>query len=237
LRPFIDRYPLFLRKSPEFRDIQRALEPELVELWAARDGALEQLCVETAGWGLEYWEKTLGIPVDGEKAPETRRSRIRVKLLGSDVTTVELVRSAAEIWSGRPAKVTEYPGEFRFAISFAGTNGVPPHMAELTGAIGELIPAHLGWGYAFAYDAPDALGVGAGGAAEARGALEVGPRRARSVDFTKAAGAGAVSERQGRLEVWPRSAERVEFGRTAGVGTAVERHSRIEVYPAEQEAV
>ena len=50
MRPFIERYPRFLRESPEFRDIQEALEPELLELWTARDSALDQLCVETASW-------------------------------------------------------------------------------------------------------------------------------------------------------------------------------------------
>ena len=41
-------------------DIQEALEPELLDLWSARDGALAQLCVETATWGLRYWEETPG---------------------------------------------------------------------------------------------------------------------------------------------------------------------------------
>ena len=32
MRRFIERYPVFLRRSPEFRDLQEALEPELLEL-------------------------------------------------------------------------------------------------------------------------------------------------------------------------------------------------------------
>ena len=51
MRPFISRYPAFLAASPEFCDIQQALEPELLDLWTAWESSLDQLCVETATWG------------------------------------------------------------------------------------------------------------------------------------------------------------------------------------------
>ena len=168
MKPFVARYPAFLAGSAEFRDIQEALEPELLDLWSARDGALAQLCVETATWGLRYWEETLGIPVDEGKDLDTRRSRVRVKLLGSDVTTVALVKSSAGIWSGQKAEVTEHANEFRFEIRFVETNGVPPNMRDVTGSIRELIPAHLQWDYIFFYDVEIALGVGARLETEAR---------------------------------------------------------------------
>lgn len=207
MRPFVTRYPAFLAGSAEFRDIQEALEPELLALWSVRDGALDQLCVETATWGLPYWEKSLGIPVDEGKDLESRRSRVRVKLLGSDVTTVALVKSSAEIWSGQRAEVTEYANEFRFEIRFVETNGVPPNMRDVTASIRELIPAHLQWDYIFFYDVESALGVGAGLVTEAQGELEVWPRAFRSVEVTKAAAVGAVTEHHGRIEVYPAEQE------------------------------
>lgn len=48
---------------------------------------MDQLQLDTATWGLKYWEETLGIAVEEEKAPEFRRSRIRSKLRGAGVTT------------------------------------------------------------------------------------------------------------------------------------------------------
>ena len=50
MKPFVARYPAFLAGSAEFRDIQEALEPELLDLWSARDGALAQLCVRERTW-------------------------------------------------------------------------------------------------------------------------------------------------------------------------------------------
>lgn len=207
MRPFVARYPAFMAGSEEFRDIQEALEPELLELWSARDGALAQLCAETATWGLSRWEETLGIPVDEGKDLESRRSRVRVKLLGADVTVVALVKSSAEIWSGQRAEVTEYANEFRFEIRFVETNGIPPNMRDVTASIRELIPAHLQWDYIFFYDAETALGVGTGGLTESRGALEVWPPALRSVELTKAAAVGAAAEHHGRIEIYPAEQE------------------------------
>jgi len=203
MRHFIDRYPLFLRRSPEFRDLQQALEPELLELWAARDGALEQLCVETADWGLRYWEQTLGIPVDGEREPELRRNRVRVKLLGADVTTVEAVRRAAELWSGHPAEVTEYPNEFWFEIAFTGTDGIPPDLEGLAAALREVLPAHLGWGLAFFANSDAALNI------------------------------GAFTELSASLEVWPQVVNELESDGSAVMGGVLEYHRTLELRPIE----
>lgn len=100
-----------------------------------RDGLMDQLCVDTATWGLRYWEQTLGIPVEPGKEPEYRRSRIRSKLRGSGVTTVALIKSVAESFSNGEVAVTEYPaslpagdqicGDCRHPAQPGGSDGVP----------------------------------------------------------------------------------------------------------------
>ena len=42
------RYPDFYRGSGEFVDMQQALEPEVLALWQARDGLMDQLQLDTA---------------------------------------------------------------------------------------------------------------------------------------------------------------------------------------------
>lgn len=160
MRPFIGRYPVFLRRSPEFRDLQQALEPELLELWAARDSALEQLCVETASWGLRYWEQTLGIPAEAGKNLEARRSRVRSRLLGADITTVSLVESVAGIYAGIPANVAEYPERFRLELLFNEGQGLPRDLEGLVEALREILPAHLGWGFRFLLELEESMRIG-----------------------------------------------------------------------------
>lgn len=160
MRPFIERYPKFLRGSPEFRDLQQALEPELLELWAALEGAMDQLCVETASWGLRFWERTLGLPVDEGKDLEARRSRVRSRLMGADVTTVSLVERVAEIYTGIPAKVEELPEQFWVDLLFDESAGLPRDLEGLVEALREIMPAHLGWGFRFSLELEGALRVG-----------------------------------------------------------------------------
>lgn len=160
MRPFIERYPKFLRGSPEFRDLQQALEPELLELWAAREGAMDQLCVETASWGLRFWERTLGLPVDEGKDLEARRSRVRSRLMGADVTTVSLVERVAEIYTGIPAKVEELPEQFWVDLLFDESAGLPRDLEGLVEALREIMPAHLGWGFRFSLELEGALHIG-----------------------------------------------------------------------------
>ena len=137
MRALIARYPDFYAGSPEFVDLQDALEPEALALWAAQGGLMDQLCVNTATWGLQYWEKMLGIPVEQGKDLEYRRS---------------LIESVAESFSNGDVAVTEYPAQYRLEIKFVGTIGIPPNMDDLTASLREIVPAHLQWDYVLIYN-------------------------------------------------------------------------------------
>lgn len=155
MRALIARYPDFYAGSPEFVDLQDALEPEALALWTAQGGLMDQLCVNTATWGLQYWEQTLGITVEQGKDLEYRRSRIRSKLRGSGVTTVALIESVAESFSNGDVAVTEDPQAYRLEIKFVGIIGIPPNMEDLTASLREILPAHLAWDYVMVYNTWD----------------------------------------------------------------------------------
>ena len=143
--------PSFWDKSAEVIGIQRGIEPALVESWAARDGLLEQLSVSTATWGLEQWERSLGLAVDVAKPVEQRRARVISKLRGQGTTTVAMIKNMAESFSNGAVAVLEYPAEYRFEVKFVGTTGIPPNMEDLTAAIEEIKPAHLAYDYIIIY--------------------------------------------------------------------------------------
>jgi len=157
LKPLIARYPDFYAGSPEFKDLQAAVEPEILALWEARDSLLAQLNVETATWGLKYWEQTLGIPVEESKDVSYRRSRIQSKLRGAGVTTVALIKNVAESFANGEVEVTEYPSLFKLEITFVSRIGVPPNIDDLTTALKEILPAHLAWDYVYIYRTYDQL--------------------------------------------------------------------------------
>lgn len=153
----LQRYPEFLQKGAEFADIQAAIEPERLALWEAMDGLCAQLCVDTATWGLKSWENALGIPVEVEKDAAFRRSRVKSKLRGAGVTTVAMIQNVAESFSNGDVEVTEKADQYRIEIKFVGTIGIPPNMNDLTAALREIVPAHLGWGYIIIYNTWNAV--------------------------------------------------------------------------------
>lgn len=155
----IQRYPEFLQKGAEFADIQQALEPERLALWQARNGLCDQLSVDSATWGLKFWEQALGIPVEVAKETDFRRSRVKSKLRGAGVTTVAMIQDVAESFSNGAVEVTEKPEQYRVAIKFVGTIGIPPNMDDLTASLREIMPAHLGWDYIIIYNTHTALGA------------------------------------------------------------------------------
>lgn len=162
------KYPEYLQKGAEFADIQQALEPEVLALWQARDGMMDQLNVDSATWGLKYWEQALGIPVELAKPAAFRRSRVRSKLRGVGVTTVAMIQNVAESFSNGAVAVTELSERYRVEIRFVGTIGIPPNMDDLTAALREIMPAHLGWDYVIIYNTWGSIKARTWGALAAR---------------------------------------------------------------------
>ena len=91
------------------------------------------------------------------KGTEFRRSRVRAKLRGVGVTTVALIRDTAASFSNGAVEVTEQAAQYRIKIKFAGTIGIPPNLDDLTAALREIMPAHLGWDYIYVYNTWDAV--------------------------------------------------------------------------------
>ena len=152
MRELIACFPAYYLASPEMRDLQAAMQPEITALQEYQEDVIDQLCVETATWGLSSWEKALGIPIDESKALDFRRSRIRAKLRGNGVTTVAMIQSVAESYSNGSVFVTEYPEQYKLEIKFVGTLGIPPNMDDLTASLREIVPAHLQWDYVLIYN-------------------------------------------------------------------------------------
>ena len=151
MNSLISKYPDFYINSPEFVDIQAALEPEILELWNAKNSILAQLDVETATWGLKFWEQTIGIAVDESKDLNHRRSTIKAKLRGAGTTTLEMVKSIAESFSNGKVELIEHSAISKVELHFISRLGIPPNMEDLTTTLREVFPAHLTWEYIYIY--------------------------------------------------------------------------------------
>lgn len=179
MRELIGCFPTYYLASLEMCDLQQAMQPEITALQEYQEDVIDQLCVETATWGLSSWEKALGIPVDESKTLDFRRSRIRAKLRGNGVTTVAMIQSVAESYSNGSVFVTEYPEQYKLEIKFVGTLGIPPNMDDLTQTLRDILPAHLEWAYVYIFNTWSAAGVLTWGQASTRTWQEM---REREID-------------------------------------------------------
>ncbi|MCD9025740.1 YmfQ family protein [Cohnella silvisoli] len=124
---------------------------ELDKLFQALDGTLEQYFVTTATWGLDLWERELGIPTDTAKPIDQRRSVILSKIRGIGTVTVSLIKSVSEAYDGGTVEITVHPEVYSFTVKFIDTRGIPPNLDDLKEVIEQIKPAHLVVEYSFTY--------------------------------------------------------------------------------------
>lgn len=133
------------RRSPQFAELQKAFGNQATLIEEARDDLFRQLHVDTATWGLVLYENAYGISVNNAVSISDRRTRIKSKMRGVGVTTVDVLRDIAADFNNGRAVVQEFPAEYRFLIRLINPLGLPPGLDSLRAAIEELKPAHLAY--------------------------------------------------------------------------------------------
>ena len=151
LMGLIDLLPEYYASCPEVAELQLAFEHWTNALKADKQDLLLQLNVATSTWGLELWEKALGLSTDVSKPLDYRRTRIMSKLRGAGTTTKTMIENVAEAFSNGDVEITEYNDESRFEVKFVGTLGIPPNMSDLIAAIEEIKQAHLAYAFIYTY--------------------------------------------------------------------------------------
>lgn len=147
----IDLLPKRYLKNQYTEDVQQALDKQSNRRQRAQEDFLAQLDVQTATWGLDLWERALGIRTDATKPLPFRRSRIESKLRAQGITTKSMIKNVAESFSNGAVEIVPHSAEYLFEVKFVGTLGIPPNMDDLSAAIEEIKPAHLAYRYIYTY--------------------------------------------------------------------------------------
>ena len=147
----LDYIPLYYRESNIATEKIESEGVEIEDLNEEIKDVLDQFFINTATWGLKYWEKALNIPIDEEKPYDQRRSKINSRLRGMGVVTKTLIKETAEAYDGGEVDVEEKPSEYKVIVTFIDTRGVPPNLDDTKEALREIIPAHLGVDFEFTY--------------------------------------------------------------------------------------
>lgn len=146
----------FMSKLPSFyennivRPIQQALDTEANILKSEVDNLFNQMFVDDATFGLDYWEKMLGIKKNNLDI-QTRRENIKAKMRSTTTTTIQAIKNICEAYSNGEVDIKVFHSEYRFEIHFVGSVGIPPAFDELDKTIEKIKPCHLAHSYKFTY--------------------------------------------------------------------------------------
>ena len=146
-----------INKLPSFYDnditkpIQDSLNIESNSINDEVDNILNQFFVDSATFGLDYWERMLGIPKNNFDI-DTRRENIKAKMRSRGTTTVSVIKNICEAYSNGIVEVIVNHSDYSFVIDFVGAIGVPKAFAELDKVIEEIKPCHLAHSYKFNYN-------------------------------------------------------------------------------------
>lgn len=150
--------PPFIYENNEIMQaIYKSQGEELGSLLYYLDDLTKQFFIDTATWGLTYWEEEYGIETNLNYSYEERREVIKAKKRGQGTCTKALIKSVAEAFSGGECKVIENTGPYQFTIKFIGVKGIPRNMQGLINAVDEIKPAHLVYEFQYTYTSWDYL--------------------------------------------------------------------------------
>lgn len=137
--------------NPITKPIIDVLEIEENILNECIESTLNQFYVDSATFGLNYWEKMLGISKNNNDI-QTRRENIKAKMRSRGTTSIEVIKNICEAYSNGIVEIIVNHSDYSFVIDFVGSIGVPKAFAELDKTIEEIKPCHLAHSYKFNYN-------------------------------------------------------------------------------------
>ena len=143
--------PFFYENSDEVKELQEAFNNEGTTLENEIKSLKEQGFVDTATWGLTYWEKLLGLHTDTTQTDEIRRSRIKTYLRNNGTCTKVKLQNISKSYVNGEVDIIEDNANYKLTVKFIGENGVPANIDYLRAALREAIPAHLQFLFAYSY--------------------------------------------------------------------------------------
>ena len=151
-----------INKLPSFYDndivkpIQNALNIEADSINSSVEDTLNQFFVSSATYGLDNWEKMLGISKNNFDI-QTRRENIKAKMRSRGTTSIDVIKNICEAYSNGEVDVIVNHSDYSFVIKFVGSIGIPQAFDELDKTIENIKPCHLAHSYEFTYNAHSKL--------------------------------------------------------------------------------
>lgn len=133
--------PGYYESSRVMRAVMQSQGVEIDQLRTALDETMPQFFVRTATWGITFWERLLGIPVDSRIPLERRRAKVLARMqVSGPMTRRRMVGIVSQFLSSGDARIAERFADYAFDVILPWVN------FDFTGIVGrveEIKPAHL----------------------------------------------------------------------------------------------
>lgn len=143
--------PPFVCQIHEMKALYEVQGKELGDLNYYISDLLKQCFIDTATWGLLYWEDEYGIETNLSLSYEQRREILKAKKRGQGTTTKAMLKNAAEAFSGGEVSIIEDNENYLFIIQFVGVKGIPQNMQAFMNMLEDIKPAHLTYNFKYTY--------------------------------------------------------------------------------------
>ena len=153
----IDMLPSFYHNSNFVKAYMSSQSVEHNFIKESIEDLVNNLYVDTATWGLDYFEEELGLKTDKSKTYEERRERIKAKKRGNGTTTIKMLKDTALAFECGEIDITEMYADYMFKIKFISQKGRPKNLEDFKSAIDEIKPAHLAYILEFMYNSHQEL--------------------------------------------------------------------------------
>lgn len=150
MESLIKYMPKYYKKVKEIVSLQETIERTVNDEQFLKE-ILRQKFVQNATWSLETWEKIFDLTTDLTLSNEARRENIIAKMQAGKTTTIKMLETMAEVFSGGKCEVIEVNNEYFFYIKFIGIYGIPANMDGFIKVIERVKPAHLGFKFIYSY--------------------------------------------------------------------------------------
>ena len=137
-----------INKLPSFYDnditkpIQNSFTVETSSINDEVENTLNQFYIDSATYGLDKWEKMLGISKNNNDI-QTRRENIKAKMRSRGTITKRVLEIVASSFSNGKVDLVENYNDYSITIFFNTNIGRQLDVKNLNNAIAEIIPAHL----------------------------------------------------------------------------------------------
>ena len=145
----------FINKSDIFRQVLESQQAEIDILNGNLQDLVNNLFIESATWGLIFFERKYGIKTDLTDTLENRRARVLAKKRSCVTCTINAMKTMALSFSCGDIDIDPHYEEDYFTIKFVSMLGIPPKIQDFYDAIEEIKPAHLEVIYKFTYNTYD----------------------------------------------------------------------------------